>query len=87
MVANYVAASGEVSPNWDWGSSPAPADQSRYKSRTWTNTTGEFSVEAVFVSYANGQVRIKRDDSGEVITIPLDSLSQNCKQYAKRPDK
>ena len=83
MAVDYVAATGEISPNWGWGSLPAPADEPKYQSRTWTDATGQFSVQAVFVSYANGQVTIKRDDNGKVITIPLDSLSESSKQYVR----
>lgn len=83
MAIDYVAATDEVSPNWDWSPSPALVDRPSYESRIWNDATGQFSVHAVFVSYANGQVTIKRDDNGEVITIPLDKLSDDSKQYIR----
>ena len=65
------------------GNDRPPTADSRPKreSRTWTDATEQFSIEAVFVSCTNGQVKIKRDDTEEVITIPLDKLSESCKQY------
>lgn len=83
MAVDYVAATRQVSPNWDWGSFSTPDDQPEYESRIWTDATGKFSVAAVFVSYANGQVTIKRDNDGKVITIPFDRLSESSKQYVR----
>jgi hypothetical protein len=53
----------------------------KYQGRAWTDSTGRFTIEAVFVSYANGQVTIKRIDNGKVMTIPLDKLSESDNSY------
>jgi len=43
-------------------------------SRTWTDATGKFSVEAELVRVADGKVELKKAD-GTIIAVPLDRLS------------
>lgn len=43
-------------------------------SRTWTDTTGRFELEAVFVGLEDGKVSLRRADN-RVIAIPLEKLS------------
>ena len=43
--------------------------------RTWTDNTGKFSVEAEFVDIDDGNVRLKRSNTGKVISVPLKRLS------------
>ena len=42
--------------------------------RTWTDRSGNFSVEAEFVRYADGEVTLEKQD-GKVVTLPLSKLS------------
>ena len=42
--------------------------------RTWTDKTGQFSIEAEFAGYASGKVKLRKQD-GSTIEIPLDALS------------
>ena len=50
--------------------------------RKWTDKTGKFSVEADFVSVADGAISLKRPD-GKVITIPLEKLSETDQEVAR----
>ena len=59
--------------------------------RKWTDSTGKFSVEAEFVEFKDGKVRLKKED-GEIVTVPLEKLSQEDQQfihsiYLKRNEK
>jgi hypothetical protein len=49
--------------------------------RTWTDVSGEFSVDAYFVGYGGGVVRIERADNGEVIQVPLNRLSKDDQDW------
>ncbi len=42
--------------------------------RTWTDSTGQFKVEAELIRVADGKVELKKAD-GTVIAVPLDRLS------------
>lgn len=44
------------------------------KKRTWQDASGQFSVEAEFVSLAEGKITLRKND-GKVLTLPLDKLS------------
>jgi len=52
------------------------------ETRTWTDSTGAFSIEAELVSSANNQVQLRKAD-GRVITVPLDRLSANDRAYVR----
>jgi hypothetical protein len=41
------------------------------ETRTWTDSTGAFSIEAELVSSANNKVELRKAD-GRVITVPLE---------------
>lgn len=45
------------------------------ESRSWTDSTGQFNIEAEFVEYAKGDVKLKKAD-GETITVPMNKLSK-----------
>ncbi|MHB8974483.1 MAG: SHD1 domain-containing protein [Pirellulaceae bacterium] len=49
--------------------------------RTWTDITGKFSVEAVFVSRAMNTVTIRRTDNAKEIKMPLDKLSDGDEKF------
>ena len=50
--------------------------------RTWTDATGKFTVEATFISYANGVVKLKRKD-GRVVAIDIEQLSRRDQEYVR----
>jgi hypothetical protein len=51
------------------------------KKRTWTSTAGT-SLDAEFVSMANGEVKLRKED-GSVLPVPLDKLSESDRQWVK----
>ncbi len=50
--------------------------------RTWSDSTGAFTVEAEFLGLEDGTVRLKRDD-GKVLEVPLDRLSEADQKTAR----
>ena len=50
--------------------------------RTWSDSSGKFSVEAEFVSYTAGKVKIRRKD-GTVVELKLDRLSEEDQEWIK----
>jgi uncharacterized protein (TIGR03067 family) len=53
--------------------------------RKWTDTSGQFSVDAEFVEIKAGEVFLKKAD-GEVIGVPVAKLSESDRSYlARRP--
>lgn len=54
---------------------PAPNPQPDPKMRTWTDNTGNFSVQGVLTDYDNQQVQLKTEQ-GKAITVPFDRLSR-----------
>ena len=52
--------------------------------RTWTDNTGNFSVDADFVKLEEGQVHLKRLDTKRIIRVPIDRLSSADQQRATR---
>ena len=51
--------------------------------RTWTDSTGKFTVEAVLVEFDGDQVKLKKTD-GRVVTMTLEKLSFSDQQYLHR---
>jgi len=52
--------------------------------RTWTDSTGRYTLRAVLVSVADGSVTL-RDENGKIVKLPLGKLSRADQQYlAKR---
>ncbi len=51
--------------------------------RTWKDSSGKFSVEAEYVSAKAGKVRLRRDEDGKVITIPLERLSDDDRAFVE----
>ena len=50
------------------------------QARTWSDATGQFSVEATLIGVENNAVQLKKGD-GTVITVPLDRLSAADQAY------
>ncbi len=51
--------------------------------RTWSDNSGKFSVKAEFVEVKEDKVVLKRED-GQLLSIPLDRLSQKDQTIAKQ---
>jgi hypothetical protein len=51
------------------------------QTRTWKDNSGKFSIQAEFVGYFNGIVRLKRVSDGVVIKVNLEMLSQECNDW------
>ena len=60
-----------------------PPPPKRPEIRTWTDTSGEYEIEAEFLSMAFGKVKLKKVN-GVVVTIPLDKLSKDDQRWIKR---
>jgi hypothetical protein len=50
------------------------------RARTWTDSTGKYSVEADFLELHNGSVRLKKPD-GTTIMVPINRLSRADQEY------
>ena len=51
--------------------------------RTWRDSSGKFSIEAKYVSEADGNVTLEKRD-GSTVTIQIDKLSSTDQQVLKR---
>lgn len=49
-------------------------------SRTWTDTTGRYTIDADLVEVKEGNVVLKKAD-GELVSVPIDKLSRADRQY------
>lgn len=56
---------------------------SKFPPRTWTDASGKFTVEAVFVSRAMDKIKIRRTDNGKEIVLSVDQLSEEDQKYIK----
>jgi len=52
------------------------------KRRTWTS--GQYKVEAQFVSFISGKVTLKRLDNGKEITLPMELLSKEDQEFIRQ---
>ena len=59
---------------------------SRAETRTWTDSTGKFKIEADFLEIAEGQVKLQRPD-GKRVSLPLAKLSKDDQTYLKEEMK
>ena len=59
-------------------------DDDFIKFRTWTTADGEKTVSARYKSFANGTIRLVREDNGIVIKIDESILSQEDRDYVKQ---
>ena len=57
------------------GASPDKPEALTQSLRTWTDVTGQFRIKATLVQKVGNIVRLKKE-SGEVIAIPLNKLSE-----------
>jgi hypothetical protein len=53
------------------------------ESRTWIDASGEYQIEAEFVSMTAGKVKLKKVD-GTTITLPIDKLSEEDRKWIEK---
>ena len=53
------------------------------QTRTWTDSSGDFQIEAQLVEVNDGTVHLKKAD-GQIVTVPLDRLSAADRQFIER---
>lgn len=63
-----------------------PAENRTQGTRTWTDSTGKFTVEAEFRGMIFGEVRLKKT-SGEVISVPIERLSKADREWIGRQSR
>ena len=51
--------------------------------RTWTDSTGKYTVEAELLDVDNGKVRLKKND-GSVVTVPLVKMSAGDRAFLQQ---
>ncbi len=57
-----------------------PAEAQLGKVRTWADASGQFTIEAAMVAYAQRQVQLQRPD-GSRLVVPIDRLSDSDRDY------
>src|SRR4051812_19019701 len=62
------------------GFGSAPADAPAQEVRTWSDTSGQFKIQAKFVSVSNGTVTLEEPD-GTSLEIELKKLSPADQKY------
>lgn len=59
-----------------------PADELKIN-RKWQDASGQFSIEAEFVTLQEGKVELKKPD-GKIISVPLDKLAAADQEIARK---
>jgi hypothetical protein len=76
-----LIASVEADPEVSEGSLRADAGaENRF--RLWTSANGKFKVEAEFLEFAGGSVKLKKVN-GSVITVAFDKLSETDRGWIR----
>ncbi|MHB8902586.1 MAG: outer membrane protein assembly factor BamB family protein [Thermoguttaceae bacterium] len=81
ILASLPALAAEPGSGAQPGAQAAPrpaADPG--KVRTWTDASGQFTIEAAMVAYAEGQVQLRRAD-GSLVAVPVNRLSKSDRSY------
>ncbi len=55
--------------------------ESMFVERTWRDESGKYEVIATFVRVSGGDVELRRQDTGKLITVPLAKLSAADRKY------
>lgn len=50
--------------------------------RRWSDTSGKYKVDARFLAFENGDVRLVKSD-GTILLVPLDRLSSSDRNYVR----
>ena len=54
--------------------------------RTWTDASGKYRIEAKFGGVTDGKVELTKRD-GSALTLPLEKLSDEDKEWIKKRSK
>jgi len=76
----HLKKSGDAEAGTTAATDTEPQPEPEPKSRTWTDTTGKFGVEAQFIDIKDGKVQLKKK-SGSVLSVPLEKLSEGDRGY------
>lgn len=69
------------------GSEPKAADSSQSSTlRSWSDNTGKHRIEAEFVSVADGRIKLRKP-TGEIISLPLERLSEQDRAWVQKQGK
>ena len=70
--------------------SPSPlslaAEPSTHPIRAWTDSTGKYTIQAEFVEFKDGKVRLRKQDAKE-ITLPIEKLSLAGRELVQQQAK
>ncbi|MGA2257530.1 MAG: SUMF1/EgtB/PvdO family nonheme iron enzyme [Thermoguttaceae bacterium] len=61
-------------------------EPSTHQLRTWTDSTGKYTIQAEFVDSKDGKVRLKKQD-GKEVTIPVEKLSDADREFVRQQSK
>ena len=66
------------------GLEPPPAkERPEPELRTWTDDTGQFQLEARFVSATMGRIKLRKEDGSE-ISLPMERLSESDREWLRK---
>jgi hypothetical protein len=83
-AANKSAVAGSNAAKSVAGGSATPAAAAKNTDfRTWSDKSGKYQLEAQLVTRVDDKVVLKRHDNGELITLPIDKLSQLDQDFLK----
>ena len=60
----------------------APSKKKKHEFRTWSDDSGQHTVEARFSSYGNGKVTLEKEDGSKVILL-VERLSEKDQEWLK----
>lgn len=61
--------------------------EAKAQERTWKTKDGKYSVKAEFVELTGDAIKLKRADTGIVVTVPLSKLSDADRKFVSSMDK
>ena len=76
----YVHSGSVAGPARPWGG------PSTDQLRAWTDSTGKHTIQAEFVEFKEGKVRLRKQN-GKVVTIPIEKLSDADRELVQRQSK
>jgi hypothetical protein len=79
-VKTYEDEKAEDTESTDAQPAEGSASSETSNMRTWSDSTGTFTLEAEFVGIVDGKVKLKKSD-GKMAFIPLDRLSKEDQTY------
>ena len=78
-ILNLAAYEEQLLMNVPMRTHPPP----KHQPRTWTDSTGSYSIIATFAGYNDGQVRLVVSGRDDAVVIPLEKLSEVDRKYVE----